>query len=429
MLRIWLFFFMALFFTQDAFASHLIFPVRNWGFLFIHRSFEQIPDETKYESNDVLPLLFLEERNFQIKGLDLAYNLLQIDDTQTLSAVSKFRFNDMPFKVRTPKDDGFDMGLEYKFKISDYWMFSTAIMSDKHAHLVGDVNGYFSFQILDTYWFTYLSFLLKSKQYNTKYFAIGDSQLNSDIDTSFGVNLQYQFYQNFYLTGAAELTYFGDETLKDSNVRLPVQKKYILGLGFLGDSKSTPLASKYYHRLGFGFGTPTDTNKILFKFRYDSDKNNNKIASYFYGIPLADHLSILPLQVYFSPGIAQHLKGPHQGTFPEFIAMIKIYYTFPWLPFRTRIGLGEGLSYTEKISDIEKSELVTRRLVEPSYLLNYMDYSLDVSLGDIFRVDVLKDLTVGWYLHHRSGIYGNSSLFNRVVGGSNYHTFYLMYEF
>jgi outer membrane protein len=61
-----------------------------------------------------------------------------------------------------------------------------------------------------------------------------------------------------------------------------------------------------------------------------------------------------------------------------------------------------------------------RRGRSTNRLLNYLDPSVDVSLGDILASSRLKDTFVGVGLSHRSGIFGSSQLLGNINGGSNY---------
>ncbi|MCE2569862.1 hypothetical protein [Motilimonas eburnea] len=116
-----------------------------------------------------------------------------------------------------------------------------------------------------------------------------------------------------------------------------------------------------------------------------------------------------------------------QNPFAEYVVAIKAYYTFQW-PVRWRLGAAEGLSYSEKISYIEQSEM-DRKGYKPSKLLNFLDFSVDVNLGDTFKSKSLDKVWLGYSLHHRSGIFSTSSAFGRIKGGSNYNTLYLQWHF
>ncbi|MES2955624.1 MAG: MipA/OmpV family protein, partial [Pseudomonadota bacterium] len=52
--------------------------------------------------------------------------------------------------------------------------------------------------------------------------------------------------------------------------------------------------------------------------------------------------------------------------------------------------------------------------------LNYLDPSIDFSLGDLIGRPGLKDTYLGFGVSHRSGIFGSSRLLGNVNGGSNY---------
>ena len=52
-----------------------------------------------------------------------------------------------------------------------------------------------------------------------------------------------------------------------------------------------------------------------------------------------------------------------------------------------------------------------------------------MNLGDLFHIKAMDDIWLGYSLHHRSGIFGTSSMFGRIKGGSNYNTISLQYHF
>ncbi len=106
---------------------------------------------------------------------------------------------------------------------------------------------------------------------------------------------------------------------------------------------------------------------------------------------------------------------------------IKAFYEVDW-PTKWRIGVAEGLSYVNNITYIEQTEL-DEKGYEPSNLLNYIDLSLDVNLGDLFNVRALDRAWFGYSIHHRSAIFEKASQFGRIKGGSNYNTLYVQIEF
>jgi outer membrane protein len=62
----------------------------------------------------------------------------------------------------------------------------------------------------------------------------------------------------------------------------------------------------------------------------------------------------------------------------------------------------------------------SRRGRATNRLLNYLDPSVDVSLGDLVGNRRLKETFIGVGLSHRSGIFGSSQILGNINGGSNY---------
>ena len=57
---------------------------------------------------------------------------------------------------------------------------------------------------------------------------------------------------------------------------------------------------------------------------------------------------------------------------------------------------------------------------QTSRLLNYLEPSIDVSLGDLIGSRALKNTYLGFGVSHRSGIFGASRLLGNGNWGSNY---------
>ncbi|POB72183.1 MltA-interacting MipA family protein, partial [Vibrio vulnificus] len=131
--------------------------------------------------------------------------------------------------------------------------------------------------------------------------------------------------------------------------------------------------------------------------------------------------------LYLHSGIAHHWSSEVQSSSTETVVSIKAYYTFNW-PTQWRFGVAEGMSYIDNITYIEKSEM-ERKGYTPSHLLNYLDFSFDVNVGDLVGKNDWKNVWFGYSLHHRSAIFEKASQFGRIKGGSNYNTVYLQFDF
>jgi len=187
------------------------------------------------------------------------------------------------------------------------------------------------------------------------------------------------------------------------------------------------------------------------------------MTSIFYGHPLSDALfGVEALDIYMVTGYVRHLSSdpydqtlapgeginsddfvglgnnPCNGSDPctitydtqpsnEYVLGLKLFYNINW-PVHWRLGLAEGLSYIDTVTNIEQREM-DRKGYRSSNLMNYIDVTLDFSLGDTFGVQAINDLYFGVGIHHRSSIFETSSSFGRIKGGSNYNSMYLQYHF
>jgi hypothetical protein len=203
---------------------------------------------------------------------------------------------------------------------------------------------------------------------------------------------------------------------------LPRPKRFF-GIGFFNDKKNPvdTLASKPYIRLAHGWGTESNLSEIL-SGNTEKDPYNNQLTSVFFGVPLADELFTLPIATYLTPGIVHHHASDVQDRSTEWVLAVKFYYTIKW-PTPWRLGFAEGLSYVDRIPYLEEKDMQEKGY-RPSQLLNFLDFSVDMDLGQLFRVQWMEDLWLGYSIHHRSGIFSTSSAFGRISGGSNYNTVY-----
>src|ERR1019366_2043450 len=102
------------------------------------------------------------------------------------------------------------------------------------------------------------------------------------------------------------------------------------------------------------------------------------------GRPFIERLNGWPLDFVGYLGLVNHDENGLQSDFWQLNAYMKAYYYgFPWSHrVRTRLGFGVGLSYAERVPFVELRDQVARGR-SSSRLLNYLDPSIDVSLGDL----------------------------------------------
>lgn len=102
---------------------------------------------------------------------------------------------------------------------------------------------------------------------------------------------------------------------------------------------------------------------------------------------------------------------------------LKAYWIkFPWSDcIRTKLFTVAGLSYTDEILRIEYADNDLT-----SHLLCYLEFGVELNLGDLLRTKTLDSYYFGGGISHRSGAYGT---FNGVHGGSNYLMLFVEKEF
>jgi outer membrane protein len=144
------------------------------------------------------------------------------------------------------------------------------------------------------------------------------------------------------------------------------------------------------------------------------------------GRPLVEQVNGWPLDFAAYVGMLAHDERGLRSDGLQLDAQIKArYYGFPWSErVRTRLAFGAGFSLAQRVPLTEVRDQA-RRSRSTNRLLNYLDPSVDVSLGDLVGSRRLKETYIGVGLSHRSGIFGSSQLLGNINGGSNYLYGYL----
>lgn len=400
-----------------------------WGVAIGVRS-AQIPYATEIDRvNDVIPLLYYDNKEyFFLHGLTAGFRFYQ-NKVLEFNAIGRYRYFDIPADYQNEiQGNAVDVGVQFKYKTSPQFNTDFEFLNDRHGRTQANIRANYIWSSGSWELFPSARLRWKSNSFNNYYYGLGIDEPGSGIDVQVGINACYHVASNFYFIGRASLTALEKDVTATNVISRDTQSELYLGIAFFNDKKVAAgrrLKSKPYVRLAHGWATPSNLGEIL-KFNTESDPYNNQMNSVFYGLPLSDTLFSLPISVYLTPGVVFHQSSEVQASFPEYVLGLKAYYTLK-LPVKIRFGIAEGLSYTSEITYIEGSELDAKGY-RPSNLLNYLDFTLGVNLGDIFSVPSIKELWLGYSIHHRSGIFQTSSAFGRVKGGSNYNSIYLQYH-
>ena len=176
-------------------------------------------------------------------------------------------------------------------------------------------------------------------------------------------------------------------------------------------------------RSNAGYGTDSSLGEIV-GGNFDVDSDNASLIGIDIGRPLVDDWRDWPIDFAWRLGAQLHGAGESGGQ-SAFVqtAYLKMYWRpFPWeRVVSTRIGLGEGISYAWRLPEVEV-ENDERHDEGKSRLLNYLDISIDLNIGDVIRNESARACTLGLVISHRSGVFGLVDIFGGVHNGSNYNT-------
>jgi outer membrane protein len=410
----------------------------DWGIAGYFRS-ASIPFSSEYGDESVqsfVPMLYYHGDYAFIDGLEGGLHLYadQGIDHQ-LNLLIRARFIDIPRAAQNEAGgDTADFGLQYTHAIDQQSYLDYELMSDSSGHFHANLRLGHDLKWDDWAINTALTARYKSADFNSTYYSLTDysaETIGAGVDLNASADIKYHVASNLYLLGKAGVTYLDSNAYHATVVKDRWQGEAYIGIGFFNDDSSpsstrNELDTTPYIRIAHGWATPSDMGEIL-TFNTEKDPYNNQLSSVFYGYPVSNSLLGLDIDSYITSGLVHHWTSSVQSQSTEYVVAVKAYYTFEW-PTRWRMGVAEGLSYIDRPTYIESSEMEEKGYTS-SNLLNYIDISLDVNLGELSGMNGLNHLWLGYSLHHRSAIFESSSLFGRIKGGSNYNTIYLQYDF
>lgn len=402
-------------------------PEPEWGIAIGNRNatipYKNSPDDTV---RDFVPKMYYEGEYLFLRG-DKGGIRFWDGGSYNFSLLGRYRYFDIPASYQKEfQGTNIDTGIQFEYFVADNLPLQLDIMSDAYGRTYGDFGLVYRMDIDDFDVELNALYRYKSGEFNNIYYGLGVEDIGSDYDIKAGTRLRYHVISNLYLLGELDITTFANKTYQSELVDDRFQFEYYLGFGFFNNKKKRgqlTLPKNHYLRLSHGWATPSNIGQII-SGDIEKDEYNNQMSSIFYGIPVAESVFSLPIEIFVTPGFAYHYNSEVQDPITEYILAIKAYYTFKW-PLRWRFGFAEGLSYVSEVTYIEANDDEQ----SDTKFLNYLDFTLDINLGDITTLSELDRLWLGYTLHHRSAIFESSSLFGRSKGGSNYNGVYLQWHF
>lgn len=245
-----------------------------------------------------------------------------------------------------------------------------------------------------------------------------------------GVNAQVGLFASYNLTerwrmlGGIGLTRWASGVRQSPIVDDRTQVSATLGLmyDFSPEHETWPDRKPLIVKVMHGKSTDCNlVNVVVLTCTSTSSSDHTTVTGFEVGRPFIEGLNGWPLDFVGYLGLLHHEERGLQKDFWQVDAQMKAYYYgFPWSDkVRTRIGFGVGVSYAQRLPIVEQRDQA-RRGRNASRLLNYLDPSIDVSVGDLIGVRAMRETYLGFGVSHRSGIFGTSQLLGNVDGGSNY---------
>lgn len=428
--------------TFNCVAADTKLEESTWGLGIVFRDPNTAFNAEEDPGSSFLPLMYYQGDTFFMRGLDAGAHLYQQNSNQ-FNVIGRMSLLDVPEELQNPEQKSlesyhFDFGLQWRLDLSEHSTLDIELLSDTDERAYGNITNQWYFETGDWEFMPSFTARYKSADFNSQYHALEEltnERIGAGVELSANVETRYHVNSNFYLIGSVGVTALDKNAYESSVINQRWSSEAYLGFAFFNDkarAKKDTITTKSYLRVGQGWATPSDigdifAGNITHDDKGNDDPYNNQSTSVFYGHPLTDEFFGAPVDIYFTPGVLWHWSSEVQDSEQEYVLAFKAYYTFNW-PVRWRIGLAEGISYMSELAYIEAAEMEEKEL-EGSNLLNYLDISFDINVGDMFNSTSLNHVWFGYSIHHRSGVFEAAAQYGRIKGGSNYNTLYLQFDF
>lgn len=286
-----------------------------------------------------------------------------------------------------------------------------------------------------------LAITVRDRKLNNYYYGVRPSEAaaarpayepGGGVNGELGVSAVYRITERWRLTGALAATRWSSGVLASPIVERRTQLTALAGVAydFTPAHNAWPEGRPLIVKIAYGKSSDCTVARIMrLSCTSTNTVDRTRIAAIELGRPFIERLNGWPLDFVGYAGLVRHNERGLQDDSMQLNAYMKgYYYGFPWSHrLRTRVGFGVGFSYAERVPFIEFRDQVARGR-DSSKLLNYLDPSVDFSLGDLIGAKSLSETYLGLGVSHRSGIFGASRLFGNVAGGSNYIYSYLEWK-
>jgi hypothetical protein len=193
-----------------------------------------------------------------------------------------------------------------------------------------------------------------------------------------------------------------------------------------GHAQDEPVRDSHL-RLHWSKSSETDLATVVVG-DFQGSPESNYLLGATWGRDYSDTLFGMPFPMSAHVGVQYFDERGYQADALGVTAFIKASYDMrvPFTQKYVRLGLGEGLSYVNRIPMSEQRDFAKKGAgVESEKLMNYLEWTIDVPLRQFESIEPLmrgriEDLSVGFIVWHRSSVFG---VFAEESGGVNFMGF------
>jgi outer membrane protein len=279
----------------------------------------------------------------------------------------------------------------------------------------------------------YFSLALRDAELNDYYYGVLPSEATADrpsyfpgrgLNASVGLNMRYDLALRWHLLAGVSATEWSSGVRRSPIVENRPQVSAFTGFAY--EFVPTPPREDDHDPLIFKvlYGRATSCNLLPVmevRCRSIDTPDRTGVFAVEVGRPIVEEPHDWHVMVAWYAGLLRHEERGFQNDSWQLDVYLKAFYWgFPWSDHvRTRIGFGGGLSFAQAVPYVERRDQDARGR-NTSKLLQYLDPTIDVSIGDLIGDRTLRETYFGLGVSHRSGIFGASQLYSNVNGGSNY---------
>ncbi len=392
---------------------------------------------------DLVPLYMYEGKRMYLHASRIGVKLTE-QPRHSVDVFLDYRFEGFPFE-HTPaslagmekRRPSIDVGLGYRYRQrGGIGSVDVELMHDANQ-ASGGTELRLSYN-LDLEWGRLhlrpaIAMARRNARLNNYYYGVLPNEARADrpayqpgagTDWSLALYGYYNITERWRLLGGIGVN-FADSAVRDSPiVEDKPQKSVLVGLAYdFGSHKPYSEPSLPLH-LKVMAGRATECNFLpVVSFRCGSTRtqDDTRIWGVELGRPLIEKVNNWPLDFVAYVGLLRHDERNIVPSSWQVNASIKAYYYgFPWSDrVRTRVAMAAGFAMAERVPLTEQRDQA-RRGRQTSKLLNYLDPSIDFSVGDLIGKPSMKESYLGIGVSHRSGIFGSAQILGNINGGSNY---------